>query len=161
MEEQKESPPSLTSKEIGGGRGDDGDVVEDGADNKQQLSPIRIIEDGDLDLQRKMEKARLNQASVFSIELVSDKTTFNVGVNFQCKSKCTEVLFIHFRRSFCSQITEPTSQERSGGDGVEVSNRRKRSPHELPIEVVDKDEDRIKMATPAEAVFSNSLVSFK
>jgi len=73
MEELKTtSTSSLTSR--GGGRGEEGDVVES-ANCKQQLSPTGIVDDDDLDLQRKMEQARLNQDLVFSIELVSDKQT--------------------------------------------------------------------------------------
>jgi len=50
------------------GRGD-GDVVEEGADDKQQLSATANVDNDDL--QRQMEKARLNQKLVLSNDLVS------------------------------------------------------------------------------------------
>jgi len=106
MEEQKETSTSYTSTGgESGGRGDSGDVEEDADDNQRQLSPATIVVDDD-DLQRKLEKARLNQDLVFSIQLVSNKqtlctTTFDVDANFDLESQCIEVLFIHFHCRSC------------------------------------------------------------
>jgi len=66
MEEQKTTSTSSTSNE-GGGKGD----VEIEADDKQQLSPAAEAIVVDDDLQKRMEKARLNQVLVFSNDLVS------------------------------------------------------------------------------------------
>jgi len=72
MEEQnKTSTPSTSGR--GGGRRGDGDV-EDGDDDKHGLSTAAAVVDDDHE--RKIEKARLIQALVFSNDLVSDKQTF-------------------------------------------------------------------------------------
>jgi len=87
MEEQKKtSTPSTSSG--GGGKGD----VEIEADDNQQLSPAAQAAIVEVDLQKKMEKARLNEDLVFSNDLVSNTQT--------CRLTLTQYSIFHVMTSF-------------------------------------------------------------